>query len=563
MVLNFNNAEKTDTKEGNHGLKFTSNINDLEVLLTYTTDRHKELNIKTFYIIKRKSGITGDNVSSLSSTSETTNGKPLSSKESVSNKEQKVNEDKYSLDENSVVEMRTELNQAYKESDYNLSLDKEIDKTQLKYSLDDEYLKAIENGDMKTAQKLVNEAAEKAGYNADMSYKMQHQEPKKDTGTSLYDLRESDLLPKDYWDYPEWYTYSPEERDLFYEINKALNLQDKIKAEGRDVIRGIWVYRGVDKTKNAKENKLRNGDWVTPSYKYAQIEGLSNPNGYRIIEQFAKLTELYFDGNSIAELGFDDGNNYAYKDTTNNRKLLDVVTYDDEGNVIPLSKRFKYRNFDTRYSLANIEIDGVMNKAAKVDEKFSKLSKTDLDKRKLEFIKLMAGRQLLLEDNKGHEIIARIAHKEDMYINKRNELVNTLGKWTDPRIKNKKYAFTTLYIEDFVKAAKLKDENFEKGTHEMLDDEGWQHWESYLIDDQNLVYKGLINIGKSKNGNIIYDVNKIKKIGQASRPANELTSYNSLSQLNYTLIPNISQERFSLDVENAISKRKKLQNDIF
>lgn len=38
-------------------------------------------------------------------------------------------------------------------------------------------------------------------------------------------------------------------------------------------------------------------------------------------------------------MGHEDGENYAYPNTRNNRKLLDVVTYDREGNPIPLSKR--------------------------------------------------------------------------------------------------------------------------------------------------------------------------------------------------------------------------------
>lgn len=76
-----------------------------------------------------------------------------------------------------------------------------------------------------------------------------------------------------------------------------------------------------------------------------------NPEGYRIIQTSARLQDLYWDGNSIAEMGYDDGQNYAYKDTANNRKLLDAVTYDDDGNVIPLSKRFNKRDIRTRYSL--------------------------------------------------------------------------------------------------------------------------------------------------------------------------------------------------------------------
>lgn len=72
---------------------------------------------------------------------------------------------------------------------------------------------------------------------------------------------------------------------------------------------------------------FRNGDWVTPSRRYAETDA----DGGRVIVNSVPLEDLYWDGNSIAELGYDDGKEYAYRDTRNNRKLLDPVTYDDNG----------------------------------------------------------------------------------------------------------------------------------------------------------------------------------------------------------------------------------------
>lgn len=222
----------------------------------------------------------------------------------------------------------------------------------LSETTDNEYMLAVQNGDMETAQRLVNAAAEKAGYTNDTSWKMQHTAPNSQSDVSLYNLKESGLVPDDYWEHPEWYTYSPEERDSFYKVKSAIERQEKRTAIGNKTDASLLVYRAVDKNVNAKEDYFRNGDWVTPSYNYAVNEGKMNPNGYRIINQFVSIKNLYWDGNSIAELGYDDGNDYAYRDTKNNRKLLDAVTYDNEGNVIPLSKRFNYRNADERYSLS-------------------------------------------------------------------------------------------------------------------------------------------------------------------------------------------------------------------
>ena len=239
--------------------------------------------------------------------------------------------------------------------------DKPTGDKDIRYSLsetDKTYLEAVKRGDMETAQQMVYDAAKQAGYTDDTSWKMQHTAPNSKDDVSLYDLKKSGLVPNDYWDHPEWYTYGAEERESFYKVKDALSKQERWDAEGKKNYKGepaeakIWVYRAVDKTVNSKEDHFRNGDWVTPSYDYAVNEGQMNPNGYRIIKQTVSIKNLYWDGNSIAELGYDDGNNYAYRDTVNNRKLLDPVTYDNYGKVIPLSKRFKYRNSDVRYSLS-------------------------------------------------------------------------------------------------------------------------------------------------------------------------------------------------------------------
>jgi hypothetical protein len=103
------------------------------------------------------------------------------------------------------------------------------------------------------------------------------------------------------------------------------------------------------------------------------MEGRSIPEGYKIISQKVSLKNLWWDGNSIAELGFDDGKDYAYKNTKNNRKLIDPVTYDENGNVIPLSQRFNQRSADINYSIG-MDLRGVQLGAdlAQVWNKFPK-----------------------------------------------------------------------------------------------------------------------------------------------------------------------------------------------
>ena len=120
----------------------------------------------------------------------------------------------------------------------------------------------------------------------------------------------------------------------------------------------IKVYRAVPTS--VKEGKVRNGDWVTPSRQYAEMHGNHRLEGdYRIIEQEVPANELWWDGNDINEWGFDDGKGYAYRNTRNNRKLNDLITRDDNGNIIPLSQRFNARKADVRFRMGDRALDRV------------------------------------------------------------------------------------------------------------------------------------------------------------------------------------------------------------
>ena len=100
-----------------------------------------------------------------------------------------------------------------------------------------------------------------------------------------------------------------------------------------------------------KEGKLRNGDWVTLSRRYAEMHGNHALNGkYRIMEDEVPAKDIWWDGNDVNEFGYDNGEDYKYKNVKNNRKSDDLVTRDDKGNVIPPSKRFNQRKADERYS---------------------------------------------------------------------------------------------------------------------------------------------------------------------------------------------------------------------
>ena len=208
-------------------------------------------------------------------------------------------------------------------------------------NIDKEYFAALEAGDMETAQRIVDEQARQKGYERDSGYRMTHRAPdgRDEFNANLATVRESDLVPDDYWTKPQYYQYSDEEYESFYTVKKALNSPTGV----------IRMYRAVPK--GVKESGFRNGDWITPSRAYAKQEGMSIPGGYRIITQEVKTKDVWWDGNSICEFGFDDGKGYAYKNTKNNRKLTEVIVRDHDGAIIPPSRRFNARRSEEYYQI--------------------------------------------------------------------------------------------------------------------------------------------------------------------------------------------------------------------
>lgn len=230
--------------------------------------------------------------------------------------------------------------------------------------LDKQYMDALAKGDDATAREMLDEAARRKGYDdTESSYQgvgawkapgnpgyESDKARRDDWESSGSDVNLEDIAlgytpqPDDYFSHPERYSQNtPHGLESVKAINTAI---DAIKNGEKDV--KVKVYRAVPTS--VKEGKLRNGDWVTPSKKYAEMHGTNRLEGkYRIIEAEVPANQLWWDGNDANEFGFDDGKAYKYKNAKNNRKLNDLVTYDDEGDVIPPSKRFNSRKSDVRF----------------------------------------------------------------------------------------------------------------------------------------------------------------------------------------------------------------------
>lgn len=233
--------------------------------------------------------------------------------------------------------------------------------------LDKQYMDALAKGDDATAREMLDEAARRKGYDdTESAYQgvgawaapgnpgyESDKARRDDWESSGSDVNLEDIAlgyapqPDDYFSHPERYSQNtPHGLESVKAINTAI---DAIKNGEKDV--KVKVYRAVPTS--VKEGKLRNGDWVTPSKKYAEMHGTNRLEGkYRIIEDEVPATQLWWDGNDANEFGFDDGKAYKYKNAKNNRKLNDLVTYDNKGDVIPPSNRFNSRKQDVRFMFA-------------------------------------------------------------------------------------------------------------------------------------------------------------------------------------------------------------------
>ena len=275
--------------------------------------------------------------------------------------------------------------------------------------LDKQYMDALAKGDDATAREMLDEAARRKGYDdTESSYQgvgawaapgnpgyESDKARRDDWESSGSDVNLEDMAlgytpqPDDYFSHPERYSQNtPHGLESVKAINTAI---DAIKNGEKDV--KVKVYRAVPTS--VKEGKLRNGDWVTPSKKYAEMHGTNRLDGkYRIIEDEVPATQLWWDGNDANEFGFDDGKEYKYKNAKNNRKLNDLVTYDDEGDVIPPSKRFNSRKSDIRFMFGGekgaAEADKAEEKTYRMDN-LKVAEKMERGKKDAKAIKLATG----------------------------------------------------------------------------------------------------------------------------------------------------------------------------
>ena len=214
---------------------------------------------------------------------------------------------------------------------------------------DERYLELAnkyKDGDLSAESELKAMVDSKANENGfgKPDYRMEHSAPnsKDEISQSIDNLK--GLYPDDLYS-SKGYQYYGTGYDVM--DRKAWDILKRIKGKPDDT---VTIYRTYPK---GTGGTITNGDWVTIVRDYAVEHGEANLGGdYQIVSKDVKASEVFTNADSLLEQGYDNGKSEVVNDKKK-IKLDELITYDDDGNIIPLSKRFNPRKNDVRFSRAN------------------------------------------------------------------------------------------------------------------------------------------------------------------------------------------------------------------
>ena len=257
--------------------------------------------------------------------------------------------------------------------------------------LDTEYLSAVERGDLETAQRMVDKAAKKAGYNEHLYHGTNADFTKfdlrkhggrngKGEGYGIYLAANREISAP----------YGKNVIDSYVKFNRLAEGRKKTLSynEVENLVKRsceIEAQRMVDDEEYDSVSEALKDTWVSNivyTYGYSSIEQVysdvanklweGNDNDGDLINEIMALSGAHYDYNNALDF-YDniltpvtgiDGFHYIWgnKDGSGEQndiylafsseqiKSADPVTYDDSGNVIPLSERFNPKQKDIRFS---------------------------------------------------------------------------------------------------------------------------------------------------------------------------------------------------------------------
>lgn len=238
-----------------------------------------------------------------------------------------------------------------------LNLDGDV-RLSIAVDLDDQYMSAVNSGNMEEAQRLVDQAAKESGLNSPLLYHGTYEQFTTFKGNEY--LSEANGLP-------QIKGYFSEDRDVseiygdvsqyYVGINNPLDFYDVPWSQTESEWRKWFESKGITDIK-----------FDSSIYNDTLKEHINDrgENEYSVFEIFDGVDLWAGDGNlteRIAAAGY-DGMRWDYDEkawmpfNANAIKSADTITYAEDGSVIPLSERFDPNNNDIRYSLPTQDSDG-------------------------------------------------------------------------------------------------------------------------------------------------------------------------------------------------------------
>ena len=213
--------------------------------------------------------------------------------------------------------------------------------------MDADYLSAVERGDMETAQQMVMEAAKLAMPNTKVVDENGNPKVVYHGSKSAFNVFSIDKFGKTDAGYQgKGFYFTPDEKyaQTYGDIQRAFFLN---------------ITNPIDALKNEVEAFAFGSDTVEDVM--ARVENSKEDLGDKY-ESFVAIVRETITPEKLAEINTHDGTmlNTTYSPeyvtgSPNQIKSADPVTYDDNGNVIPLSERFNPEKEDIRYSLQSVE----------------------------------------------------------------------------------------------------------------------------------------------------------------------------------------------------------------
>lgn len=193
---------------------------------------------------------------------------------------------------------------------------------------DTEYMSAVERGDTETAQLMVDEAAKKAGYTRTLYHGTA-------SNFNVFGFGRTGIFTTDNYDMAKTYG------------NNVISLYGKEGAKVLTIDAQESPHYAIRVDKNILDFSEYPLIGAKETYSTNDISLIAFREGYDVVV----IKNVYDNYNAASGNKNGLGTDVVYKDS-NQVKSSEAITYDDNGNVIPLSQRFSPENEDIRYSVS-------------------------------------------------------------------------------------------------------------------------------------------------------------------------------------------------------------------